>query len=137
MAVSPLATVFTDWLGSLEWTPLFRLALAAAMGAMIGWERERHGRAAGLRTHLLLCLGCALIMLVSVNMPRLFQQMTAQDAVRVDPGRIAAQALSGLGFLRDTGALHLGIGHHRPASRREAGAEDGQKGQVRHSAAGD
>lgn len=79
--------------------PLLRLLLAAVMGMVVGWERERHGRAAGLRTHMLLCTGCALIMLISLHIPALFADQSAQGIVRADPGRIAGHALSGLGFL--------------------------------------
>jgi putative Mg2+ transporter-C (MgtC) family protein len=65
------------------------LLLAAFLGGLVGWERERRDRPAGLRTHILVCLGSALITLVSAKMA---------DG-RYDPGRIAAQIVSGIGFL--------------------------------------
>ena len=108
MPVLTLAVTLTEWLGPVEPVSLFRLALAAVLGAMVGWERERHGRAAGLRTHMLLCLGCALIMLISLHVPVLFLKYSAQDVLRVDPGRVAAHALSGLGFLGAGAIIVLG-----------------------------
>ncbi len=65
-----------------------KLVLAAVMGGVVGWEREVHERPAGLRTHVLVCMGSALITLVSVS----FQYPQ-------DPSRIAAQIVSGIGFL--------------------------------------
>ncbi|MHC4789540.1 MAG: MgtC/SapB family protein, partial [Planctomycetota bacterium] len=89
----------TDILGPLDLQPLLRLLLAALLGGIIGWERERHGRAAGLRTHLLLCVGCALVMLVSLYVPTRFVHYRADSIFRSDPARLAAHVLSGLGFL--------------------------------------
>ncbi|MGE5484257.1 MAG: MgtC/SapB family protein [Ignavibacteriales bacterium] len=70
---------------------LVRLFLAAIVGAAVGFERERINRAAGLRTHILVCTGSALVMLVSTNMVEVFGYG--------DPGRIAAQVVTGVGFL--------------------------------------
>jgi putative Mg2+ transporter-C (MgtC) family protein len=104
----------TDSLGSLDiayadYVPLARILLAAALGGTIGWERERHGRAAGLRTHLLLCVGCALIMLVSLRLPDLFtSHYTGNRVLRADPGRIAAQVITGVGFLGAGAIIVLG-----------------------------
>jgi len=78
--------------------PALRLLLAMVLGGLIGWERERHGRHAGLRTHLLLCVGCTLIMLVSQHIAITFASFDGTQ-VRVDPGRIAAHVVSGIGFL--------------------------------------
>jgi len=76
---------------------LFRLLLAAVLGGVVGLEREVHGRPAGVRTYLLLCMGSALIMVVSEF---LFLKFGGQgDFLRSDPGRIAAQAVTGIGFL--------------------------------------
>ncbi len=95
-------------LGPWPVTALGRILLAALLGSAVGWERERHGRAAGLRTHMLLCLGCALIMLVSLHVPALFAGQSADGIVRTDPGRIAGHALSGLGFLGAGAIIVLG-----------------------------
>lgn len=74
-----------------------RLLLAAALGAVIGFDRERHTWAAGLRTHMLVCLGAALAMIVSAFA---FSDVLQQwPRVVLDPSRIAAQVISGIGFL--------------------------------------
>lgn len=73
---------------------VIRLCLAAFLGGAIGYERERHGRAAGLRTHILVCVGSALIMLTAEHLVTVYQ-----GRVSIDPGRFAAQVVSGIGFL--------------------------------------
>lgn len=74
-----------------------RLLLAAALGGVIGFDRERHTWAAGLRTHMLVCLGAALAMIVSAYA---FTDILKQwPHVVLDPSRIAAQVISGIGFL--------------------------------------
>ena len=70
-----------------------RLVLAAMLGGFIGFEREIHGRAAGLRTHTLVCLGSALIMLTSIKMSEIY------GLAACDPARIAAGVVTGIGFL--------------------------------------
>lgn len=69
-----------------------RLSLAALLGATVGYERDIHGRAAGLRTQLLVCVGSALFMLVSLGLG------TTGGAVN-DPGRLVSQVVTGIGFL--------------------------------------
>jgi putative Mg2+ transporter-C (MgtC) family protein len=76
---------------------LLRLLLAAALGGMIGLEREHSGKPAGFRTNMLICLGAALITEVSFSVA-----LTAAG----DPGRIAAQIVSGIGFLGAGTILH-------------------------------
>ena len=78
---------------------LFRLCLAAVLGAVVGLEREVHGRPAGIRTYLLLCMGSALIMVVSELLFFKYEAKGLADILRADPGRIAAQAITGIGFL--------------------------------------
>lgn len=75
---------------------LLRLSIAAGLGSIIGIERERLQWAAGLRTHMLVCVGSALFMLVSAFG---FADVLGQDHVVLDPSRIAAQVVSGIGFL--------------------------------------
>lgn len=67
---------------------LIRLFLSAILGGAIGFEREAHNRPAGFRTHILVTIGSTLIMIVSMNM-----------GPNADPSRIAAQVVSGIGFL--------------------------------------
>jgi putative Mg2+ transporter-C (MgtC) family protein len=87
---------------------MLRVLAAAVLGAGMGWERERHGRPAGVRTHMLLCLGCALIMVVSFHVAARASTGELGEAVRADPGRIAGHALSGLGFLGAGAIVVLG-----------------------------
>jgi len=78
---------------------LIRLLLASLLGGMIGLEREIHGRPAGFRTHLMVALGAALYMGISLNFYQVYGGLSDQLAVRVDPGRVAAQIVVGIGFL--------------------------------------
>ena len=72
---------------------LIKLALAVLLGGIIGFEREIAGKPAGLRTNILICIGAALLMDVSMRVGLI-------DGHRIgDPGRIAAQIVSGVGFL--------------------------------------
>ncbi len=82
-----------DW-----WQVLIRLALAAVLGGAIGIERELRDREAGFRTHLIVCLGSALFTIVSAYG---FNDFLAGGdlVVRADPTRIAAQIVTGIGFL--------------------------------------
>ena len=80
-----------------------RLAGAALLGSAIGFERERAARAAGLRTHMLVCVGSALVMIVSAFG---FADVLGTPHVDLDPSRIAAQVVSGIGFL-GAGAIIL------------------------------
>ena len=75
---------------------VFRLATAAVLGAVVGLERERLEWAAGLRTHMLVCVGSALVMLVSMFG---FTEVQNDPHVSFDPSRVAAQVISGIGFL--------------------------------------
>jgi len=73
-----------------EWAEMIlRLLLAAALGAAIGYERERHGKAAGLRTHTLISAGAALFTLASIY---------GFDGA-ADPSRVAAGVVAGIGFI--------------------------------------
>lgn len=78
-------------------TMTIKLILAGILGGAVGYERERHAHPAGLRTHILVCLGSTLIMLIS-------QSYGAGS----DPTRIAAQIVSGIGFLGAGTILHQG-----------------------------
>jgi len=84
---------------SLDWLDVtFRLAVAAGLGAVIGLERELDEKAAGLRTHMLVSLGAALFTMVGAYGFHDF--LTGGGAiVRTDPSRIAAQVVTGIGFL--------------------------------------
>lgn len=77
---------------AFEWQAVIRLVLAMVVGIVIGSERARHGRAAGMRTHILVCLGAALTALVGIYA----QTELENDG---DMMRLAAQVISGIGFL--------------------------------------
>ena len=81
----------------LSWQEtIIRLLLASILGALVGIERQRLDWAAGLRTHMLVCLGAALIMIVSAFG---FKDVLTAPNIELDPSRIAAQVVSGIGFL--------------------------------------
>lgn len=88
-----------EWLSSLSGTYpelrldlLVRLLLATFLGGAIGWERQHAHKPAGLRTLILICVGAALLTDLS-------QQVAARATGPADPGRIAAQIVTGVGFL--------------------------------------
>ena len=91
---------FADTLyGSLELAIFVKLLLAALAGGAVGLEREKHGRPAGLRTHLLVSLGACLMMVVSEAFQLKYGHFDTNSAIRLDPGRTAAQIVTGIGFL--------------------------------------
>jgi putative Mg2+ transporter-C (MgtC) family protein len=69
-----------------------RLLIALVIGGLIGLERELQGKAAGIRTNMLMCIGSCLIMIISIEVAGVAGGIT-------DPGRIAAQVVTGVGFL--------------------------------------
>ena len=73
---------------------IYRLVLAAVLSGVIGFEREAHGRPAGLRTHILVCVGSTLIMLTSLYIFDIYAGRAS-----LDPARIAANVIVGIGFL--------------------------------------
>jgi putative Mg2+ transporter-C (MgtC) family protein len=92
---------------------LARLVLAAAVGAAIGFEREAHGQAAGLRTFILVSVGACLMMMLSLEMEEIHRHLSVdQSVVRLDPARIASYAIASMGFL-GAGAIITGKGSVR------------------------
>jgi putative Mg2+ transporter-C (MgtC) family protein len=89
---------------------LLRLLLACALGGAVGLEREWSGQGAGFRTHLLLSLGCCLFTLVSAYGFGPF--LAGTGAGRFDPTRIAAQVVTGVGFIGGGAILRSGTGIH-------------------------
>ena len=82
---------------SISWShSLLRLAIAGLLGAVIGAERELDEKSAGLRTHMLVSVGAALFTLVSAYG---FSDIIGKEKVSYDPSRIAAQIVTGIGFL--------------------------------------
>ena len=73
---------------------LLRLGLACFLGGIIGLERERNKQPAGLRTHILVCIGATLVMLCNIFIYEKYKGVT-----NIDPARLGAQVISGIGFL--------------------------------------
>lgn len=73
-------------------TPVLRLLLAVLLGGIIGFERAERGREAGLRTHIMVCLGACLVMLIS-------EYIVTSLGMNTDVTRLGAQVISGIGFL--------------------------------------
>jgi putative Mg2+ transporter-C (MgtC) family protein len=74
--------------------------VAAGLSALIGFERERHGRPAGLRTHVLVAIGSALVLVLGQAFMSYRGVTPGSDAIlRIDPGRLAAGVITGIGFL--------------------------------------
>ena len=99
---------------TMIWDFVWRLVLAALFGTIIGLDREYREKEAGFRTHFLVSLGSALMMIVSQYG---FSEILTHDGVSLDPSRIAAQVVSGIGFI---GAGTIIFNHHD-----RAGTDDG------------
>lgn len=84
---------------------ILRVLVGAALGAAVGFERERQDQPAGLRTHIILVIGATLAMVLSVNLGYLF----ARPGTPADPARLAAQVISGIGFLGAGAILRYGF----------------------------
>jgi len=87
---------------------LLRLAMAFALGGVIGLEREIHGRPAGLRTHMLVCVGAAIIMIAAQLQQDLYRSHPGDIRIVIDPGRIVAGIMTGIGFLGAGAILRMG-----------------------------
>src|SRR5881398_2610040 len=104
-----IAAVVASSIPSLSWAEVLgRVALAAALGAVLGLERELREREAGLRTHLLVSVGSALFTIVSAYGFREFLN-SGESVVRADPTRIAAQIVTGIGFLGAGAIIRQGL----------------------------
>ncbi len=92
----------------VPWEMLLRMAAGIIAGGAIGYERERSGHAAGLRTHLLVALASTLFMLVSTQF-YYYQRYEKGDLIAADPSRIAASVVTGVGFLGAGAILRTGL----------------------------
>lgn len=94
---------------------IVRLVVAVLIGGLVGYERERENSAAGFRTNILVCVGAAIISLISESNLQRAMEMAKnplyQNVIKVDMGRLGAQVVSGIGFLgagtilRDKGVI--------------------------------
>ena len=106
-----LADITSDFgVGSWELNAMLRLVIAAVLGGLIGLEREQHGRSAGLRTHLLVALGAATAMVVSLHFSVIYGLKGAATSIRVDPARVAYGVMGGIGFLGAGTIIQSGLG---------------------------
>ena len=87
---------------------IVRIGTGAALGGVIGYERDRHRRPVGLRTHLLVAMAAATFMVISSQFVY-FQHYAKDDLVTVDTSRIAASVVSGIGFLAGGAILRQGL----------------------------
>jgi len=90
-----------------HWEMILRIALAAALGGVIGFERDIHRRQAGLRTHLIVAMASGTFMVVSAHF-MYFQRYVPGNLVTVDSSRIAASVVAGVGFLGGGSILRTG-----------------------------
>lgn len=85
--------------------PFTGILFAAALGSLIGLEREIHGQPAGLRTHMILAVGAAVAAIISIS----YSQFLSNPDLPSDPGRIVAQVVSGVGFLGAGAIMKAGV----------------------------
>lgn len=97
-------TILLTLNGLNVWSITFRILLATVIGGCIGSERGRHGRAAGLRTHILVCLGSTMTVMIGIYSVQVL-------GLGGDPMRISAQVVSGIGFLGAGTILTRGHSH--------------------------
>jgi putative Mg2+ transporter-C (MgtC) family protein len=93
---------------SIDLELVIRIVVGTVLGGVIGYERDIHGRPAGLRTHAVVALASATFMVVSTHFVY-FQHYGDKDLVEVDPSRIAASVVSGIGFLAGGAILRNGV----------------------------
>lgn len=82
---------------------VFKLILSLIAGGLVGLNREQHKQPAGFRTHILICVGATLLMMLSIYIPQVYF-----DFKNGDPSRIAAQVVSGIGFLGAGAIIRMG-----------------------------
>ena len=96
---------FYDNINSLEvnmTNSMFRLILSMLLGMIVGAERKRKGQIAGIRTFALISMGACLAMLLSIYVPQVYLGLKNGD-----PGRIAAQVITGIGFIGGGAMIHM------------------------------
>jgi putative Mg2+ transporter-C (MgtC) family protein len=93
---------------SLDVELVLRILVGTALGGIIGYERDIHGRPAGLRTHALVALASATFMVISTHLAY-YQHYHAGDFTEIDGSRIAASVVSGIGFLAGGAILRTGF----------------------------
>lgn len=87
---------------------ILRVLLAAGLGGVVGMEREHRGQYAGFRTQMLVAVGAAMAMVVSLHFADVFGSVPAEQSIRVDPARVAYGVMAGVGFLGAMAVLRSG-----------------------------
>lgn len=106
--MTPFLSDFVTPFGNVPWqAAAFRLMAAAFLGAVIGWEREVHREAAGLRTHMLVSLAAAVFTLIAFDLMTI--SASENNALRVDPLRLIQAITSSVAFLA-AGVIFMGGG---------------------------
>ncbi|MBK7874729.1 MAG: MgtC/SapB family protein [Planctomycetes bacterium] len=100
-----LATAFLEQLSQLDPTPLL---VSMVIGGVIGLEREWHGRPAGLRTHILVCMTSTLLIFASRELPTELVEGQEVAKLVMDPNRLGAGILTGIGFLGAASVIRAG-----------------------------
>ncbi len=96
---------FIESLSHIDLTPIL---LAVLLGGAVGFEREVHGRPAGLRTHMLVCLASSLLIYASRQIPVQTLEATGVTRIVMDPNRLAAGIVTGIGFLGASTVIRAG-----------------------------
>jgi putative Mg2+ transporter-C (MgtC) family protein len=104
MPAPTLASLTLPLLG-LDWAPIL---IAIVVGGTIGFEREMHGRPAGLRTHILVCLASTLLIYASHGLPAGIPHDDSVARIVMDPNRLAAGIVTGIGFLGAATVIRAG-----------------------------
>jgi putative Mg2+ transporter-C (MgtC) family protein len=103
--MNDIITTIYDTLNDTEvtlWNSAFKLVLSMILGMLVGAERKRKGQIAGVRTFALISMGACLAMLLSIYVPQAYFGLKNGD-----PGRIAAQVITGVGFLGGGAMIHM------------------------------
>ena len=109
--LAPFVSDFVTPFGNVTWqASALRLISAAFFGALIGWERESHDKAAGLRTHMLVSVAAAVFTLIAFDLMTI--PPSEDDTLRTDPLRLIEAVTSGVAFLA-AGVIFMGGGKPR------------------------
>lgn len=96
------------WVSVFFQSIAWKLILALVLGGLIGLEREWHGRAAGLRTHVLVCLGSTILLIAAHAASTALERSGSPGALVMDPNRISAGIVTGIGFLGGGAIIRMG-----------------------------
>ncbi len=84
---------------NIQWEIILQVSVSFVVGMLIGFDRERSGKAAGMRTQMLVCVGSTLLSGISIHLAETYNRGVDATLFRADPARLMAQIVSGIGFL--------------------------------------